>query len=186
MPTSENPSEQGSRGAEPGNLGNLWFKGPNGLSSTDKWPSQPEPCKISETTVDYKTKCERELLAKEEEKNCNVGQLLHKLFIVLEAPPSDCLCEEIYQHLREKIETKRKTEELQAAEKFWFAKAQAVGASKNKCKPLEERRSCDSRVRGYNPIYLPRESHLISMVVHQVLAETCVCLLSYNRSPASF
>ena len=28
MPTSENPSEQGRRGAEPGNLGSLWFKGP--------------------------------------------------------------------------------------------------------------------------------------------------------------
>ena len=28
MRTSENPSEQGRRGAEPGNLGSLWFKGP--------------------------------------------------------------------------------------------------------------------------------------------------------------
>ena len=56
MPASENPSEQGSRGAEPGNIGSLWFKGPNWLSGTDKWPSQPEVCETLETRVDYKAK----------------------------------------------------------------------------------------------------------------------------------
>lgn len=85
-------------------------------------------------------KWERQLLAREEEKNCNVGQLL-QLFVVLEALPRDCLCEEIYQHLRENRETKGplKTEELQAAEKFWVAQAQAVGAPNNKCKLWEGR-----------------------------------------------
>ena len=39
VPTSENPSDQRSRGAEPRKLGRLWFEGPNWLSSPDRWPS---------------------------------------------------------------------------------------------------------------------------------------------------
>ena len=42
VPTSENPSVQGSRGAEPKKLGRLWCEGPYWLSSPDKWPSQPK------------------------------------------------------------------------------------------------------------------------------------------------
>ena len=79
VPTSENPSVQGSRGAEPKKLGRLWFEGPNWLSSPDKWPSHPEVCETSETVVEtVKPKFENQLLAKEEEKNLIVDQLLHK------------------------------------------------------------------------------------------------------------
>ena len=51
MFTSENPSDQGSSGAEPRKLGRLWFEGPNWLGSPDKWPSQPV-CETSKTVVE--------------------------------------------------------------------------------------------------------------------------------------
>ena len=79
VPTSENPSVQGSRGAEPKKLGRLWCEGPYWLSSPDMWPSQPEVCETSETVVEtVKPKFENQLLAKEEKKNRIVDQLLHK------------------------------------------------------------------------------------------------------------
>ena len=60
--TCENPSEQGSRGAEPRKLGRLWFEGPNWLGSPDKWPSQPEVCETSEIVVEtVKPKVENQM-----------------------------------------------------------------------------------------------------------------------------
>ena len=79
VPTSENPSDQGSRGAEPRKLGRLWFEGPNWLSSPDKWPSQPEVCETSETVAEtVKPKLENQMLAKEEKKDLIVDELLHR------------------------------------------------------------------------------------------------------------
>ena len=65
VPTSENPSNQGSRGAEPRKLGRLWLEGPDWISSPDKWPSQPEVCETSETVVEtVKLKFENRLSTK--------------------------------------------------------------------------------------------------------------------------
>ena len=70
VPTSENLSDQGSRGAEPRKLGRLWFEGPNWLGSLDKWPLQPEVCETSEIVVEtVKPKVENQMLAKEEKKD---------------------------------------------------------------------------------------------------------------------
>ena len=64
-----------------------------------------------------------------------------------------------------------KTEELQAAERFWITQAQAVRAPKSGVN-LEmdegEILRCVSRVPRYYPIFLPRECELTSMVVQQV------------------
>ena len=52
---------------------------PNWLSIPDKWLSQPEVCETSETVVETANpEFESQLLAKEEEKNLTVDQLLHK------------------------------------------------------------------------------------------------------------
>ena len=79
VPTSDNPSDQGSRGAEPRKLGELWFKGPSWLSNSDKWPQQPEVLMTYEVEKEcLKPRPEKQLLAKKEEKNLIVDQLLHK------------------------------------------------------------------------------------------------------------
>ena len=121
VPTSENPSVQGSRGAEPRKLRRLWFEGPNWLGSPDRWPSQPEVCETSETVVEtLKPKLENQTLAKEEEKNRIVDQLLHKyssywklLRVTTHVKRFGNNCKKT-----EKQKGPLKTEELQVAERF--------------------------------------------------------------------
>ena len=42
VPTAENPSDQGSRGMAPSKMGEMWFRGPNWLSTQEEWPDQSE------------------------------------------------------------------------------------------------------------------------------------------------
>ena len=49
VPTADNPSDLGTRGASPSKLGELWFKGPAWLSYPNDWPRQPEVCQTAET-----------------------------------------------------------------------------------------------------------------------------------------
>ena len=75
FPTKDNPSDQGSRGTEPCKMGELWFKGPDWLSCPGKWPQQPEVSETVETAKEsVKPKFQKQLLAKEEEKNPIVDQ----------------------------------------------------------------------------------------------------------------
>ena len=79
FPTKDNPSDQGSTGTEPCKMGELWFKGPDWLSCPGKWPQQPEVSETVETAKEsVKPKFEKQLLAKEEEKNPIVDQHLNK------------------------------------------------------------------------------------------------------------
>ena len=60
-------------------MGELCFKGPDWLSCPGKWPQQPEVLETLETAKEsVKPKFEKQLLAKEEEKNPIVDQLLNK------------------------------------------------------------------------------------------------------------
>ena len=79
VPTKDNPSDQGSRGTEPCKMGELWFKGPDWLSCPGKWPQQPEVSETVETAKEsVKPKFEKQLSAKEQEKNPTVDQILNK------------------------------------------------------------------------------------------------------------
>ena len=79
VPTKDNPRDHGSRSTEPCKMGELWFKGPDWLSCLGKWPQQPEVSETVETAKEsVKPKFEKQLLAKEEEKNPIVDQHLNK------------------------------------------------------------------------------------------------------------
>ena len=174
VPTSENLSVQGRRGAEPKRLGRLWFEGPNWLSSPDKWPSHPEVCETSETVVEtVKPKFENQLLAKEEEKNLIVDQLLHKYSSYWKLLRVTAHVKRFVNNCKktEKQKGPLTTEELQVAERFWITQAQAVRAPKSDVS-LEKNEDgilrCVSRVPGYCPIFLPRECELTLLVVLKV------------------
>ena len=156
VPTSDNPSDQGSRGAEPRKLGELWFRGLIWLSNPDKWPQQPEVLMTCEEEKEcLMPKPEKQLLAKEEEKNLIVDQLLHKYA----------------SYWKEKRKGPLQTEEFQVAEKFWITQAQASQAVKSdvnlkKCEDGILR--CVGRVPGYHPVFLPRDCKLASLMIQQV------------------
>ena len=173
VPTSDNPSDQGSRGIEPIKMGELWFQGPSWLSSTDKWPQQPEVSETSETARErVKPKFERQLLAKKEQK-VPTDTLLHKY-------ASYWKLLRVTAFVRRFIENCRKvkmpkgpltTEEFQAAENIWIKQAQSSQPLKSDVglkKDDEGILRCVGRVRGYHPVFLPRESKLASLIVQQV------------------
>ncbi|PFX26426.1 hypothetical protein AWC38_SpisGene8896 [Stylophora pistillata] len=65
-------------------MGNLWFEGPEWLSSPDKWSQQPEVAGTSETAREtVKPKLEKQLFAKEEEQNETTDPLLHNKLATL-------------------------------------------------------------------------------------------------------
>ena len=174
VPTSKNPSDQRSRGAEPRKLGRLWFEGPNWPGSTDTWPSQPEVCETSETVVQtVKPKLENQMLAKKEKKDLIVDELLHRYSSYWKLLRVTAYVKLFVNNCKETEKQKGplKTEELQAAERFWITQAQAVRAPKSGVNLERDEDGilrCVSRVPGYYPIFLPRECELTSLVVQQV------------------
>ena len=94
---------------------------PNSLSIPEKWLSQPEVCETSETVVEtVNPKFENQLLAKEEEKNLMVDQLLHKYSSYWKRLRVIAYVKRFVNNCK-KTERKKgtlKTEELQVAERF--------------------------------------------------------------------
>ena len=105
---------------------------PNWLSIPDKWLSQPGVCESFETVVEtVNPKFENQLLAKEEEKNLMVGQLLHKYSSYWKLLRVTGYVKR-FVNICKKTERKKgtlKTEELQVAKRFWIT--QAVRAPKS-------------------------------------------------------
>ena len=52
VPTTDNPSDLGTRGIKPNQLGPLWFKGPEWLEDRESWPGQPETMETPETNTE--------------------------------------------------------------------------------------------------------------------------------------
>ena len=118
-------------------------------------------CETSDATLEtIRPKFERQLLAKEEEKNCIVGQLLHKYSSFWKLLRVTAYVKRFINNCAktEKQKGPLKIEEFQAAEKFWIAQAQAVRTRKPDVNLLKDEDGiwrCAGRVPGYNPIFLP-------------------------------
>eukprot|EP00794_Sanderia_malayensis_P000914 gene914-221_t len=52
VPTKQNPSDLGTRGIKPSQLGDLWFKGPSWLARQEDWPDQPEVVEDAEAQTE--------------------------------------------------------------------------------------------------------------------------------------
>eukprot|EP00794_Sanderia_malayensis_P006681 gene6680-7438_t len=52
VPTKQNPSDLGTRGIKPSQLGDLWFKGPSWLAPQEDWPDQPEVVEDAEAQTE--------------------------------------------------------------------------------------------------------------------------------------
>jgi len=174
VPSSDNPSDQGSRGAEPRKLGELWFKGPSWLSNPGKWPQQPEvllTCEVEKECL--KPKLEKQLLAKEKEKNLLVDQLLHRYASYWKRLRATAFVRRFIDNCKktEKRKGPLQTEEFQVAENVSISQAQASHAAKsdvNRKKSEDGILRCAGRVPGYHPVFLPRDCKLASLMIQQV------------------
>ena len=156
-------------------MGDLWFQGPSWLSSPDKWPQQPEVSETSETPREsVKPKFEKQLLAKEEgEKNVTTDTLLHKYASYWKLLRLTAFVRRFIENCRKGAMHKGPltTEEFQAAENFWIKQAQSSQPLKSDVtlkKDDEGILRCVGRVRGYHPVFLPRENELATLIVQQV------------------
>ena len=117
-----------------------------------------------------KPKPEKQLLAKEEEKNLIVDQLLDKhasYWKLLRVTA-------FVRWLIDKTEQRKgplQREEFQVAEKFWITQVQASQAAKsdvNLKKGEDGILRCVGRVPGYHLVFLPRDCKLASSIIQQV------------------
>ena len=129
VPTSENPSDQGSRGVGPGMLSDLWFHRPDWLTNERSWPQQPQVTKNTETKQEkVQPKPETQFLATgiNGEWNGPVDALLFKFSSYQKLLRVTAYIKRFTRNC--KGGDKRDgppTEELQVSENFWIIQAQS-------------------------------------------------------------
>ena len=156
IPTSENPSDIGTRGAGPAQLTNLWFKGPMWLSRKEQWPEQPD---VYETLETEKERGGRKQLVKiaVEQKDDPMENILHKYNYNKLMRVTAYVLRFVRNSRREGINGPLTEPEITLAENWWIKRVQTGLIEKNM--PLGEDKEgvirINGRVVGYNPIYIP-------------------------------
>ena len=109
-----------------------------------------------------KPKFEKQLPAKEEEKNPTVDQILNKYASCQKLLRITAIVRRFIGNCKKKEKQKGPltTEETQAAEKYWLHQAQ--GSQEDVVL------RCVGRVKDYNPIFLPRSCKLAFLIVKQL------------------
>ncbi|XP_048576166.1 uncharacterized protein LOC125557540 [Nematostella vectensis] len=177
VPTGENPADIGSRGAGPGELSDMWLHGPNWLSDKAKWPPQPEVTDNDEVASEtVKSRKEKLLVATEEpEKKGQVDALLEQCSSYWKLRRVVAYIQRFGHNCRSK--SKRTgpltTEEINKAESTLIRRAQV--AKREKVETSMEVQigedgiaRCVGRIAGYQPIILPRDHKLTTLIIKQV------------------
>ena len=172
VPTGENPSDLGSRGIAPAQMGSFWFCGPNWLSCKGNWPIQPEIRESQETEAERLPKKERLLHTKEETTSAKeVKELLEKYKLWKTLRITAFILRFVTNCRRKKKQTGMlTTEEIESAERFWIKEAQQVEEIQSDV-PLKKDQQgiwrCDGRVPDYHPIFLPRSHTFVKLLIEQ-------------------
>ncbi|KAK3731629.1 hypothetical protein QZH41_015885, partial [Actinostola sp. cb2023] len=178
VPTGQNPSDIGSRGAAPKELSDVWLQGPDWMADKEKWPPQPEI-----TVSDEKAKTqhqEKQLMAKEEPKKQGVlDALLDKYSSCWKLQRVVALVQRFLNNCRsgEKRTGPLSTEEVAGARSMLIRHAQS--STEKLSERLSELKKgddgmlrCEGRVPGYNPVFLPRDHKLVTLLIQQVHEQT--------------
>ena len=164
VPTLDNPSDIGTRGAAPSKLGSFWFKGPQWLNDSEAWPEQPDIMPNEETT--------KEMIKQTKVMACIENSItdhmlkkytLTKLLRVTAFLRRFCANAKGAGH-----KGPLTTAEMQNAEKLWVQKVQA-DLEEDISLPLQLDNTgiwrVNTRIQGYKPIYIPRGTGLDILLV---------------------
>ena len=170
VPTDQNPSDLGTRGVPPANLGDFWFKGPQWLSDIHFWPIQPEIAETEQAARESLPRKKEQTLMVQENDRHDWGNSLIQKFSYWKLLCVTALVKRFADNCR--VKEKRKgpitTEEISSAETFWLRFAQE---NQELNSPMELRKDdmgvwrCFGRLPGYHPAFLPRKSLLSTRII---------------------
>jgi hypothetical protein len=177
VPTTENPSDLGTRGTSPDKLGESWFKGPEWLTDGSDGPVQPEVSETQEVkleSVKVKSTSEAMFLAEDasDEELEDVREWADELLNRM----SYWKLLRVTAYVKRFAEGCRKNKrtgplarmDMAGAEKVWVGVAQTSNEIRTEM-TLEKDATglvrCVGRIQGYHPIFIPRESTLARRLI---------------------
>ena len=177
VPTTENPSDLGTRGSAPNKLKEFWLRGPSWLSDESARPEQPAILETDEAKAERHKK-ETMLLAEDKAhgavKDWAEG-LLNKF------PYWKLL--RITAYVNRFIDGYKKSRrvgpitksEIGKAEKKWIQITQETCNMKTDIRLAKDEDGlirCNERIQGYTPIFIPRESVLARRIIEHYHVQT--------------
>ena len=195
VPTTDNPSDLGTRGIPPVKLGDLWFKGPSWLPDRDNWPEQPEIVETNDALTEKvkpKLKCtsmmsrseSRDFIQphpEEEVLGCSAGdsstkqltqEFMNEMLQRFNYWKMLRISAWIQRFKRNCLGQRHKgpltSEEINKAETSWIVLVQQEGLSETKKDKLQDEHHVwrvDSRIPGYEPILLPQKGEFTRRLV---------------------
>ena len=177
VPTTQNPSDLGTRGSTPDKLKAVWFKGPNWLSDESDRPEQPA---ILETDEAKSEKHKKEaMLLTEDTTQGAVKNWTEDL--VNKFPYWKLL--HITSYVKRFINGCRKSRrdgplsktEIMEAEKVWVRITQETGDLTSNLRLATDEAGltrCYERIQGYTPIFIPRKSALARRIIEHCHLQT--------------
>lgn len=177
VPTTQNPSDLGTRGTAPGKLRSLWFKGPDWLSDVTNRPEQPAILETDE--------------AKSERRKNEAMLLMEDVALdTVKRWAEDLLDKFTYwrllritSYVKGFIDGCRKTRrdgpltktEITDAENTWVRITQRLSDMTSSLKLATDEDGivrCYERIQGYTPVFIPRESTLVRRITECCLLHT--------------
>ncbi len=170
VPTGNNPSDLGTRGAAPNKLGNLWYKGPDWLPNHDQWPEQPE---INETTDATQELVAKRTLAKQgvERDLEMINNMLAKFTYRKLLRVTAYILRFVRNAKKEKLHGPLTTDEIERGEHIWLKISQeALKDDEGYDLRTDETGllRINERILGYNPIFIPRNGTLGRQIVRDI------------------
>ena len=173
VPTKENPSDLGSRGAPPSNLSPFWLRGPDWLKDPERWPTQPEVCETLEAKQEKVVPKADKLLqathVQVEQDASLVSAMLTKYSSYWRLLRITAYIKRFCHNCRgNRMTGPLTTEEMNAAEHTWIMLAQQsedLTSVANLQGNAQGILRYVGRVPGYSPIYLPRHHSLVRLLI---------------------
>ena len=175
VPTSENPSDLGTRGTSPDKLGESWFKGPGWLTDGFTGPTQPEISETQEVKVERaKTKPTSKAMFLVDD--ASTGENIREWADELLNRVSYWKLLRITAYVKRFIDGCRKSkktgpltrDEMTEAERVWVRVTQTWNEMRTDMTLAKDETGlvrCMGRIQGYQPIFIPRESALTRRLI---------------------